>query len=232
MKTFVLIHGGMLDGNSWNLVSSSLEIQGCRVFTPTLTGLGKLSNKANSTIGLETHVQDIISMINHQQLSEVILVGHSYGGMVASGVADKIPDKIKQVVYVAAVLAKDGESMFDAIGPDISHSIKEKAYLFNGWQVPPSQPDECGIILYEHKLLFEKCSSPHPLKCFQDKLYINGDNKDSLQKIFVSCSGDEALRHMIERARNQTMPCYQLDSGHFPMITASEDLVNLLMRIT
>ena len=139
MSNFLLIHGGMIGGTCWKKVRNSLEERKHLVFTPTLTGIGERKHLTHPNVDLEIHIQDVLNIIFYEELEDIILVGHSYGGMVITGVADRIPSKIKKLMYVAAVLPMNGESMFDAVGPVISSFLYNSAQQGNGWEVPPAQ---------------------------------------------------------------------------------------------
>ena len=227
MENFVLIHGGMIGGNCWNTVRKLLQHKNHSVLTPTLTGLGEKKHLSHPDVDLETHIQDILNAIFYAEVSDIILVGHSYGGMVMTGVADRIPNMIKKMIYVAAVLPTDGESMFDAIRPEISSFLHEGAQQGNGWEVPVGAPESYGIHASEEVKWFEKMTTPHPLKSFQQKLHFNDASFHGIERVYIKASKDDALDNMAKRAEEMGMPCYKINSGHFPMLTSPEALVDL-----
>src|SRR5215216_473082 len=108
MTTFVLVHGGWHGGWCWKRVAPLLRDAGHDVYTPTLTGLGERVHLASPQVNLTTHITDVVNVIEFEDLSEVVLVGHSYGGVVITGVASKVSDRIKDLVYLDAFVAKDG----------------------------------------------------------------------------------------------------------------------------
>jgi pimeloyl-ACP methyl ester carboxylesterase len=108
--TYVLVHGAWGGGWDWKHVDDLLTADGNKVYRPTLAGQGEHSNLASRKIDLDTHIQDIVNVILWEDLHDVVLVGHSYGGMVITGVADRVPDRIKHVIYLDAFVPKDGES--------------------------------------------------------------------------------------------------------------------------
>ena len=120
MATFVLVHGAWHGGWCYGRVAKLLRAAGHDVYTPTHTGVGERSHLADGKITLATHVQDIVNVIAYENLSDVILCGHSYGGMVITGVAAKLGDRIKSLVYLDAFLPEDGQSLFDLVGPDMA----------------------------------------------------------------------------------------------------------------
>lgn len=227
MTNFVLVHGGMTGGTSWKKVRKLLERKN-HVLTPTLTGLAERRHLSHPNIDLETHIQDILNTIYYEELEDIVLVGHSYGGMVITAVADRIPEKIKRLVYVAAILPMSGESMFDAVGPEISAFLNNSAQKGNGWEVSPGMPEDYGIEDLEDIRWFRNSSTPHPIKTFQQKIIYNSSSFEKLNKTYIKCSQDLALELMAIRAKNMKIPCYEINTGHCPMITCPEALVKLL----
>lgn len=229
MTNFVFVHGGMIGGNCFKKLRKILESKKHTVLTPTLTGLGERKHLSHRDVDLETHIEDVLNTIFYEEMDNLVLVGHSYGGMVITGVADRIPHKIKKLVYVAAVLPKDGESMFDAVGFEISSFLTNSANLGNGWEVPAGSPEGYGIYDKETAKWFEKMSTPHPIKSFQQKLHLKNPSFQNIEKMYVKCSQDMALDSMFTRAKEMQIPCYVINSGHFPMITATRSLAELLL---
>jgi len=109
MSTYVLVHGAWHGSRCWKRVRKALQVQGDDVFTPTLTGLGERSHLLSPHVNLGTHIEDIVNLIKWEELSDVVLCGHSYGGCVISGVADRVPDRIGALVYLDAFVLKDGQ---------------------------------------------------------------------------------------------------------------------------
>jgi pimeloyl-ACP methyl ester carboxylesterase len=117
-STFVLVHGAWHGGWCYGRVAERLRAAGHRVLTPTLTGLGERSHLCSRSVNLTTHIADVVNLIKWEQLQRVTLVGHSYGGVVVTGVADTIPERISSLVYLDAFVPKDGQCMLDLVGPD------------------------------------------------------------------------------------------------------------------
>ena len=108
--TCVIVHGAWGGGWDWKHVDELLTADGNTVYRPTLTGLGEHFNLSSTNIDLSTHIQDVVNVILWENLHDVVLVGHSYGGMVITGVADRVPDRIKHVIYIDALVPENGES--------------------------------------------------------------------------------------------------------------------------
>ena len=115
MANFVLVHGAWVGGWCWRSNAQALRRAGHEVYTPTLTGLGERSHLLSPSINLDTHVTDILNVFQHEELSDVVLVGHSYGGMVVTGVADVLPDNIKSLVYLDAFVPENGQSLLSLL---------------------------------------------------------------------------------------------------------------------
>jgi pimeloyl-ACP methyl ester carboxylesterase len=126
-KTFILVHGAWHGGWCWRRVADLLQAQGHKVFTPTLTGLGEKSHLRQDETGLDTHVTDILNLIEWEDLSDIVLVGHSYGGMVITGVANALADKIEAIVYLDAFKPDEGDSVASMADP------KTSAYMHKLW---------------------------------------------------------------------------------------------------
>jgi pimeloyl-ACP methyl ester carboxylesterase len=134
MSTYVLVHGAWGGSFGWRKVRPLLQQAGQQVFTPSLTGLGERAHLATPEVNLSTHIQDVSNAIWYEDLSDVILVGHSYGGMVVTGVADHMPERIRHLVYLDAFLPADGQSLYDMGGGGLRAS--------SDWRVPPMQRNE------------------------------------------------------------------------------------------
>ena len=117
MATFVLVHGAWHGSWCWKRVRQALQDAGHDVFTPTLTGVGERSHLLSLHVNLETHIDDVVNLIRWEDLSDVVLCGHSYGGCVISGVADRVPDRIRALVYLDAFVLRDGQSLHDTLPP-------------------------------------------------------------------------------------------------------------------
>lgn len=143
MSVYLIVHGGFSGGWLYREVAQLLRARGHEVFTPTLTGLGERAHLVNPDIDLNTHIQDIVGVLECENLSDVILVGHSYGSIVALGVAERTPERLSYLVYVDAPVTKNGQSFFDAIGEE---SAKQFLDLANkkgdGWLLPVPMPPE------------------------------------------------------------------------------------------
>src|SRR5450631_1591587 len=141
MSTYVLVHGAWHGGWCWQRVAPRLRAAGHDVYTPTLTGLGERVHLARPEIDLTTHVTDVVNLIQYEDLTDIVLVGHSSGGMVITGVVDQLPGRIAHLVYLDAFVPQPGQSLFDMVGPELEGSVKALADKEgDGWRVPPIVP--------------------------------------------------------------------------------------------
>jgi pimeloyl-ACP methyl ester carboxylesterase len=146
MTTFVLVHGSCHGGWCWKKVTPLLRKYGHDVYFPTLTGLGERSHLVSKDIDLYTHIRDVTQVLECEDLNEVILVGHSYGGLVIGGVAERIPERIKRLVYLDAYIPQDNKSAFD-IEPGLETIYQERALKERGreWLVASYEPKVWGV---------------------------------------------------------------------------------------
>ncbi len=134
MATFVLVHGGWHGGWCWQKVIPFLEAAGHAVYAPTLTGLAERASELSPEVGLDTHIQDIVGLLQEKDLQGVILVGHSYGGMVITGVVDAVPERIAHLVYLDTFVPRDGESMVD-VSPLVIRLLLRRQAQADGWRI-------------------------------------------------------------------------------------------------
>jgi pimeloyl-ACP methyl ester carboxylesterase len=229
MAIFLVAHGGWQAGWAWKKMRPLMAARGHELFTPTYTGLGERAHLANRDVDLETHIADILAALEFEDLRNVILVGHSYGGMVATGVADRARDRIERLVYLDAFAPESGKSTSDYYFADRRDALFKS--LIDGWLVPPQPiPDDTAP---EDVAWAASRRVPHPLKCIEQKLILSNDPL-SLPRTYIYCRrhlpGDP-FRRFLESARNAGWPTYELDASHSPHVTAPEALMNVLQKI-
>lgn len=150
MATFMLVHGAFHGGWCWKKVLPLLRAVGHEVFTPTLTGLGERAHLLTPTTNLQTHVQDVTAALEYEDLSGVVLVGHSYGGMVITAVAERVPERLRHLVYLDALVPGDGQTLFDLITPEGRARHHDMARTSGeGWRIPPCSLEDLGVTAAE-----------------------------------------------------------------------------------
>jgi pimeloyl-ACP methyl ester carboxylesterase len=133
-KTFLVCHGAWFAGWAWKKMHPLMQAAGHRLVTPSYTGLGERVHLADASIDLETHITDILNVIKFEDLRDIVLIGHSYGGMVATGVADRARDRVAQLIYIDAFVPEDGQSLLELNEPDRQRT---QELAKTAWRVPP-----------------------------------------------------------------------------------------------
>lgn len=235
MSTFVLVHGSWHGGWCWKRVLPYLHTAGNTVYTPTLTGMGERSHLRAPTINLSCHIQDIVNVILYENLENVILVGHSYAGMVITGVADKIPSRLSQLVYLDAFVPESGQSNWDQVGSTHDPNSKEPV-LPDSWFIPaPESVEEWGITDPKEVEWIITRLTPITKAQVVEKLFIGAKTSEHIRKAFISCVVDQypPLTRTASRIRGTPgWHYFELETGHDGMVTAPEALAELLIQLT
>ncbi len=175
MANIVFVAGGWQGGWRNTAIARMLRAEGHEVFTPTLTGLGERVHLANSAVNLDTHIEDIANVLRFEDLTGVILCGHSYAGMVITGVADKLSERISALVYIDAFVPQDGDSWWDLAGDGYRRLALERSEL-DGFRVTPPEN------------LDPRCT-PHPLATFRQAIRLGDRWKSVKEKVFIYATG-------------------------------------------
>jgi len=229
--TFLVCHGAWSAGWAWKKMHPLMAARGHRLVTPSYTGLGERAHLANPGIDLETHIQDILNVIEYEDLRNIVLIGHSYGGMVATGVADRARDRITQLIYVDAFVPDDGQSLLD-LNEVARPRMLELARAGDGWRVPPNPipPDTPPADI--EWLTARRVDMP--IKCFEMKLALQG-GKLTLPRSYVYATRitpADTFGPFASRARReQGWSYHEIDASHSPNVTAPQALMALLEEI-
>jgi pimeloyl-ACP methyl ester carboxylesterase len=222
--TIVIVHGAWGGAWAFKKVDAMLRQKGFEVYRPQLTGQGDRVHLARPDIGLNTHIDDVVNMILYEDLHDIILVGHSYGGMVISGVADRVPDRIKRLVYLDAMVPNDGDSVSSLL-PAASDFIKRMTkgdYLVPPW-VKPEQPPPHDV--------------PQALKTFTDPISLKNEAARKLPATYILTvekgkeAKDDDFFAQSQRAKERGWSMLVLTSDHNPQWSAPEALVEMLAGI-
>ncbi|MGE0114386.1 MAG: alpha/beta fold hydrolase [Steroidobacteraceae bacterium] len=238
---YVLVHGAWHGGWCWRDVVPHLQTKG-RVFTPTLTGLGERARLRTPVPSLATHIEDIVQLIECEELQNVVLVGHSYGGMVITGVADRLKHRLRHVVYLDAVLPHDGQSLL-ANTPGSSAEIARQAEQFRsmangGDWLPPPPVSEFGLAGSQPHLIawVERRLTPHPLRTLLDPIELKNGGSDGLHRTYVVCTNPPSRRGItqmqvtaIKAGKEGTgWRTHELATGHDAMVTMPAAVAGLI----
>jgi pimeloyl-ACP methyl ester carboxylesterase len=221
--TYVIVHGAWGGGWDWRQVDSLLTAHGNRVVRVTLTGLGERVHLASPEIGLRTHIQDVVNTLLFEQLSDVVLVGHSYGGMVITGVADSVPERIRRLVYIDALLPNSGESFLSLMEKDFGAVVRDNTHdgLIGAPWEPASKPFPKDV--------------PQPVRTFTDTLWLrHGPTGPPLRADYiltVQGSTPDPFQPFADRAAARGWPVHRLEADHVPERSALLPLVELLLRL-
>ncbi|MCX4094420.1 alpha/beta fold hydrolase [Nocardia sp. alder85J] len=236
MATFVLVHGGGHGGWCYKKVAQRLRAAGHEVHAPTLSGLAERSHLRKTDIGLATHVQDVASLLHYEDLSDVILVGHSYGGMVITGAADNTPERVGRLVFLDAANPVNGQSLVDVAGPIIEASRPFGAVI-DGVELvllpAPEAPLFYGVTDPADVEWMAARLTGHPWQCFEDRLdFVNEDAFWKIPQYHVVCTSTLATRdpQLVATARAEGR-LWDIDTGHDLMITEPDAVTAALLDI-
>jgi pimeloyl-ACP methyl ester carboxylesterase len=229
MATFFVAHGAWSGGWAWKKMRPLMAAAGHELYTPTQTGIGERVHLAHRGINLDTHIQDLLAVLEFEDVRNAILVGHSYGGMVATGVADRARDKIKHLVYLDAFAPEGGKSAADYMPAERAEMVRKNA--IDGWKVPssPVPPDTSpGDMAW-----LSARRVPQPLQCFEQKLVLkNGPLSVPRTYIYAQRHNPgDPFRQFMQRARKEGWPVYEMDASHSPHVTAPEALMEILNKV-
>jgi pimeloyl-ACP methyl ester carboxylesterase len=228
--TFVLVHGGWHGGWCWRSVAALLRAAGHEVYAPSLTGMGERAHLLSRDIDLDVHVQDIVALLQMEELRDVVLVGHSYGGMVVSGASGKVPDRIRRVVYLDAFVPQDGKCALDYVVPERAARMREEGGR-SGFVSPPplslwglTEPKDVDFV--------RPRETKQPFATFTQPVRI-ADAKawSKLPKTFVYCSSPATGTFDQFAAKYRSDPLWrfhELECGHDAMILMPQAVAEIL----
>jgi pimeloyl-ACP methyl ester carboxylesterase len=236
VATYVLVHGGGHGGWCYQRVARLLQEDGHVVYAPTLTGLGERSHLLSERVDLDMHVDDVVRVMQFEDLRDVILVGHSYGGMVITGAADRAADRVGRLVFLDAANPRHGESLVDVAGPVIN-AVRPMGQTVDGMELVLLPAPDAGLLYGvtdpDDLAWMAERLTPHPWKCFEQPLTLT--NEDALWAIpqyHIVCTSTLATREkdLIEKARAEGR-LWDIDTGHDLMITEPRRTADALMQV-
>ncbi len=234
MATYVLLHGGWGGGWEWRRVAEILTASGHRVYRPSFTGLGERRHLAAPTVGLDTHIEDVVGLFDSEELEDVVLCGHSYAGMVLSGSAGRLADRIERLVFIDGFVPNDGETLFDLVPEPLAQRMRDLATSQgDGWLIPlPFPTPEPGDAPPEVVAYFEKASCPMPRACYDTPVRLS-DPIDPRSTEYIRCTqvdGADLLSESAARAAQRDWRISEIDAPHDVQFFAPERLADLLQR--
>jgi len=235
-QTFVLVHGTWLGGWCWSRVADRLRGAGHRVFTPTLTGLGERKHLLSKDITLDTFTKDIVNVIEAEELNNIVLVGHSFGGLAISGAADAMPERIRHLVYLDSPMVEGGKSPFDSLPADVVAARRKAAEeTSGGLSVSSPPPSAFGVSDEKDTEWLKRRLTPHPLGTYASTLNINGPVGNNLPRTYIHCTNPSFAP--LQTSRNwvkaqQGWRWAEIATGHHAMVTAPDELTRMLIGVS
>lgn len=219
---FVLVHGAWHGGWCWKRVVERLAAKGHRVWAPSLTGLADRSHLLSDAVNLGTHVTDVANLIRWEELADVVLVGHSYGGLVITGAADQVSERIASLVYLDAYVPESGQSMLDLRPRELPAALT----------VPPT-PAETFRVNASDRAWVDRMCTPHPVACVTERLLLTGAYRGVRRKVYVR-AGDyphPAFQATYERLKSDLgWVVHLLPCGHDVMVDRPDALAEILLQ--
>src|SRR3954447_17124605 len=246
MSVYVLVGGGWLGGWCWQRVARRLREEGHDAYPVTLTGLGERVHLASPEVDLETHITDAVNLIEFEDLYNVVLLGHSYGGLVITGAADSIPERISRLVYLDTAPLPDGAILLEKFPLEARERTEDQVQeLGEGWKFPIPSPEELANIASlegmdeDHLSLLYSRATPQPFGTYTQPLRLTNPAREVLPKLGILCSFSLAqVQEMVASGqplfRGVSGPNWrfvELPTGHWPMFSRPEDLTEILLEL-
>jgi len=232
MATFVLVHGAWHGGWCWRHVAPLLRRAGHDVYAPSLTGLGERAHLARPGIDLNDHVQDVVALLDMEDLGDVVLVGHSYGGMVVTGAADRNPARIRHLVYLDAFVPENGKCALDYVVPERAAAMRRDGE--QAGSVTPPPVSLWGLTRPEHIAFVERREVRHPYHTLTQPIRLTNEAAlGRLPRTFIYCSSPAtgSFDQFAARCRNDpAWRFFELETGHDAMILVPAELAEILLQ--
>ena len=235
MTAFVLIHGAWHGGWCWRRVAPLLRQAGHEVFTPSLTGLGERAHLAQPGIDLELHIQDVVSLLEMEDLSDVVLLGHSYGGMVVTGAADRVPRRIRRLIYFDAFVPENGKPQMDYVAaavPERAAGFRKQGEASGFIEPPPAAL--WGHTDPEMIAWLKRREVKHPYRTMTQPIRLaNEAALARIPKTFVHCTAPATGAFDPFAAKYRNDPAwrfFELNSGHDAMLLKPREVADILLK--
>ncbi len=236
MATYVLVHGGGHGGWCYQRVTPLLRAAGHEVSAPTMTGVGERSHLLSRDVDLDMHIRDIAAVLHFEDLRDVILVGHSYGGMVITGVADRTSDRVGRLVYLDAATPVNGQSLVDVAGP-IIEAVRPDGRTADGVELVLLPSPDAGMLYgvndpADLRWMAERLTG-HPWSCFAQRLELSNESALwAIPQYHVVCTSTLATRdpERMAKARAEDR-LWDIDTGHDLMITEPRKVADALLEV-
>jgi pimeloyl-ACP methyl ester carboxylesterase len=229
-KTFLLVHGAWHGGWCWRRVSDNLQRKGHKVFTPTMTGLADRSHLLTKEVNLTTHITDIANVIAWEDLSDVVLVAHSYGGIIASGVAERVQGKIGSIVFLDAFMPEHGETLLEKSSPAFVDAIN--GAIAKGEVAIKAPPAAAFGVEEKDRTWVDAKTTPQPVGTYTEKAVYTGARDRIAKRTFIRARGYKSPTFDANLAKVKAAggwTTHELDVGHDAMVIIPDQLTDLLL---
>jgi hypothetical protein len=234
MTTYVLIHGAWHGGWCWRDVRALLEHDGHRVITPTLMGLAERADLLSKDLTLDILIDDLTKIFEAEDVQDAIVVGHSFGGSMISGVAERAPNRISQLVYLDAAVLTNGESMFDCQAPElVEERLRAAEESSGGLSLPTPSCDKLGILDADQCAYVQQHLTPHPLGTYTSPISLERAPGEGFPCSYIPCVDPDytPLNWSRDRAHAYGWPIIPIATGHDAMVSAPDELAKILQVI-
>jgi pimeloyl-ACP methyl ester carboxylesterase len=231
--TFVLVHGAWQGSWVWERVAERLRAAGHRVYAPSLTGLGERAHLSGPEIELDTHIADVVGVIEHHELDNVVLCGHSYGGMVVAGVADKLHDKIKSLIFLDAFIPTNGKSLMDLQPPALAEKMRAEAKAEgDGWRIKRLSANYFRVADPEDIARLDRHAVDQPIGTMAQKANLTGAWEKIPHLAYIRAGGHQGpFGQFQDRLRNDARwQVFEVPCGHNIMLDMPEALTGLFLH--
>lgn len=221
MTTYVIVHGSWAGGWYFGDTARLMREEGHEVYTPTLTGISERVHLAHPDVNLETHIQDIVNVLEYEDLQDVVLVGYSYGGMVVTGAAQHVPQRIRQLIYLDAMVPEDGQSVADIFPDIVAYFVDVAEKVGDGWQIPHDPP--------------HPRKTPHPLKTLTQPVKLNNPEAAKIPRAYIWFTQNSfpfapQLAEMATKAKADGWAYRELAVDHTAPETHANDMAKILLE--
>ncbi|HLY40730.1 MAG TPA: alpha/beta fold hydrolase [Terracidiphilus sp.] len=240
MSTFVLVHGAWQTSSTWDLIIPRLQNAGHAVVVPELRGLEHDGIALSPAISLSTHIEDVVQVLNRENLDHVTLVGHSYAGMIITGVAEQVAHRLDRLVYVDAFIPDDRQSVLDLLPAPLVEMFKQTASSDGeGWRLPAGdgQLDIWGLKPGPEREFVRSRLSDFSLRCFEEAITLTTGAASKVPRAFIECTAEKyparpVFKRFGDRARNEGWAHDELPTGHDCHVEMPEAFVSKLLLLS
>ena len=234
-RTYVLVHGAWHGGWCWVRVADRLRAAGHRVFAPTLTGLGERAHLISALVNLDTHIADVINVIEYEELNDVVLVGHSYAGTIIAGVADRIAPRLRRLIFLDSQFLESGKSLFDSLPREmVEHRLKAIRDNGGGVGAASISPTAFGVKDPADVAWVTRRLTPQPVGCYSQIFVLKNPMGNGVAKVYIDCTVDPIANLNPMKAKARSEPGWTvrtLETGHDAMVTAPGPLAEMLIEL-